>query len=271
MPWRRSAVLVVAIVLAASISTSVFAQSASNAIRPNEVFAGMVNGQLSNAVIYVVCPGPARLGQLGHPISGQTLGTESPPPSAALTGNTGSRGRFIRALLVSPVPTSSTTSTVVFSKYGTEPIPTTLDLPCSGTGSVIFVPQPTSKTAHSATVEVTYENLAVTPTHQSYEAPNPTHTITVTWADNGKSYELHKGYKLDVQLSQPSGLIWTEPASSKRAVLKRTGGSSGATATATFVAAHKGTAQVMATGSPNCTQTCPEYLLLFQVTVSVVT
>jgi hypothetical protein len=47
--------------------------------------------------------------------------------------------------------------TVSFDRFGhAKPIPTTLMMPCSGTGSVVFSPDPTSATAHSATVSVQY-------------------------------------------------------------------------------------------------------------------
>ena len=95
-------------------------------------------------------------------------------------------------------------------------------------------------------------------------------TIMVTEADNGHRYHLHKGDGLDVQLSGPSSLIWTEPTSSNQAVLQRTGGSSGATATGTFVAIAKGKVQVTADGSPNCSGACPMLILQFQISVSVV-
>ena len=81
----------------------------------------------------------------------------------------------------------------------------------------------------------------------------------------------HKGDHLDVQLSVPSGFIWTEPASSDQSVLHRTGGSSGSTATGTFVAKSKGKVEVTAIGKPKCSASpCPALLLLFQVNVSVV-
>jgi hypothetical protein len=95
-------------------------------------------------------------------------------------------------------------------------------------------------------------------------------TIMVTEADNGHRYHLHKGDGLDVQLSGPSSsVIWTEPASSNQAVLQRTGGSSGATATGTFKAIAKGKVQVTATGTFTCTPPCPGPIMLFEVTVSV--
>jgi hypothetical protein len=40
-------------------------------------------------------------------------------------------------------------------------IPTGIELPCYGTGKVAFVPQPTSPTARTAYVTVTYESIGV--------------------------------------------------------------------------------------------------------------
>ena len=53
-------------------------------------------------------------------------------------------------------------------------------------------------------------------------------TITVTQADSGRSYALHPGDRMVVQLSGPSNYTWTEPTSSDKAVLQSTGASSGA-------------------------------------------
>lgn len=50
-----------------------------------------------------------------------------------------------------------------FTAYGiAKPIPTSLSLPCSGTGHVTFVPLPQSPpTSRSASVAVKYVNVAV--------------------------------------------------------------------------------------------------------------
>ena len=95
-------------------------------------------------------------------------------------------------------------------------------------------------------------------------------TITVTEQDNGHSYRLQEGGTLVVDLSGPSQMNWTEPESSAATVLERTSGSSGTSATAKFDALSKGKAQVSATGTPVCSKACPQFLLLFRITVSVV-
>jgi hypothetical protein len=128
------------------------AQTISTRLHPNEGFVGLVNGD----VIKVACPGPT--GQNGHPLAGQTLGLMVPVDPFPAAGNTGSRGRMVVAQFG-----TSTKPTVTFTHYGTEPIPTSLVVPCSGTTTVVFTPQPTSSTAHSFSLTVSYGNVAVTP------------------------------------------------------------------------------------------------------------
>jgi hypothetical protein len=113
----------------------------------------------------------------------------------------------------------------------------------------------------------------VPPPTTSPPGPGP-HTITVTEADSGKSYTLHRGDHMVVQLSG-SSLDWTEPASSNDAVLHRTSGSVGAdgSAQATFSANAKGQADVTSTGDPPCRKSTPPCMapsMLFQVSVTVV-
>jgi hypothetical protein len=95
--------------------------------------------------------------------------------------------------------------------------------------------------------------------------------ITVTQADSGRHYSLHKGARLFVQLTGPANYTWSEPASSNGAVLERTAGSSGTIATATFVATSTGQVRVSAVDNPNCYPQCLPPSRLFDFTVSVVT
>jgi len=97
-----------------------------------------------------------------------------------------------------------------------------------------------------------------------------TKTITVTEADEGHHYTLHRGDSLVVELSGLD-LTWTEPSSSNQAVLERTSGSSGTTAKATLLAASSGNATVNAMGYPNCSPLggCPQYILEFMVNITV--
>jgi hypothetical protein len=95
-------------------------------------------------------------------------------------------------------------------------------------------------------------------------------SITVTQADNGRTYSLHKDADLFIQLIGPAPYTWSEPVSSDGTVLKRSMGSSGNIATATFVAKLTGQVRVTAVGNPSCYPQCLAPSRLFVVTVSVV-
>ena len=152
-------------VAAVALSATVLGISASAAvvdpapIGPNQWFTGQVNGTSSNAVIKVVCPGPATPGQTGHPVSGQTVDVlPATGPATTGTGYTGETADHITVDFGTPATTGPTTLT----DYAVQaPIPTTIALPCSGTGTVAFIPAPTSPTAMTTTLTVTYLNIAV--------------------------------------------------------------------------------------------------------------
>jgi hypothetical protein len=136
------------------------AQPAPVAVGPNQSFVGLVNGHPGKATIEVVCPGPLRVNQHGYALPGQTLGVESPSPVAL--GYTGTRADSIVAQFLTPSTTAAGT-TVTFTDYGNQPLPTTVLLPCDGSSTVVFVPRPTSATARSSRVTVTLEPTCDTP------------------------------------------------------------------------------------------------------------
>jgi hypothetical protein len=155
------------VVLCSAVASLAFgavagAQPASVKIAPHQTFIGSVNGEEVSSSVDVVCPGPMRVGQTGHPAAGQTIGVSTPAPPIAGTGNTGSRGRSIIAQFITP-STATAVPAVTFSKYGTLPIPTTGMLPCSGSGAVVFSPLPTSHTARSGKVSVSYVATCTNP------------------------------------------------------------------------------------------------------------
>ncbi|QMU69676.1 hypothetical protein [Streptacidiphilus sp. P02-A3a] len=126
-------------------------------IGPNQVFAGQVNGVADNAPIRTDCLGPITLGETGHPLAGQYVEAVPAPASSATAGYTGSAGQLLQVSLTAPV--SSTLSTLIGtlnSYYVQLPVPTSLTVPCSGTGVVAFTPTPGSPTARSATVTVDF-------------------------------------------------------------------------------------------------------------------
>lgn len=128
-------------------------------IGPNQLFIALVNGKTADAVITVVCPFPPSTAELGSPLPGQYVEVEPEVAgTAAPFGYTGSAADSIAAVFG---PTSAASGSVLIHDYFVKvPIPTTLKLPCSGSGVVSFDPIPGSPTARSATVTVTYGNVA---------------------------------------------------------------------------------------------------------------
>jgi hypothetical protein len=122
-------------------------------IGPNEYFRGFINNHPpGKAVITVICPGPVNT---GHPAAGQTIEVKTAQPTSTFdTGFTGSAGTKITAALA---PASTTTILVSFTSFFVpKKIPTSITVPCSGTGKVVFRPAPTSPTAKSAVLPVTF-------------------------------------------------------------------------------------------------------------------
>jgi hypothetical protein len=135
-------------------------------VGPRQYFEGMVNSQAgigAPVAIKMACFGPVRPGEKGHPIAGQTV--EVMRPLVIVVGHSGYTGKSATSIVAffgpppptpSPVPASA--NTVTFQKYGVKKlIPTSLLLPCSGTGTVSFVPIPQSPpSSRDATVPVSY-------------------------------------------------------------------------------------------------------------------
>ncbi|HEV2344249.1 MAG TPA: hypothetical protein VGS97_09165 [Actinocrinis sp.] len=128
-------------------------------IGPNTPFIALVNGKTADAVIAVVCPFPPTPGELGAPLSGQYVEVE--PEVVTPTGTFGFTGSAANSIDAVFTPASALSEAIVIKDWFVQvPIPTTLRLPCSGSGVVSFDPMPTSNTAHSYTVTVTYGNVA---------------------------------------------------------------------------------------------------------------
>ena len=130
-------------------------------VGPKQYFTGVINGKDGNTVIPIVirmaCFGPILPGETGHPMAGQTLAVHQlfpPTPTGSLgyTGNDAEIGVFFGA-----PPPAAATSTPVFTHYDrTKPLPTSLTLPCAGTGTVFFAPIPVIPPSRSATVPVRF-------------------------------------------------------------------------------------------------------------------
>ena len=126
------------------------------AVNPGYAFPGGV------PIIKVICPGPVVTGETGHPLSGQYIEAYRllPPVTASGVGYTGSAADQIDALFTGP-SAATVNPPVVIKAFDVEvAIPTTLNLPCGGSGTVSFVPVPTSATARGVAVQVEYANIA---------------------------------------------------------------------------------------------------------------
>jgi hypothetical protein len=122
----------------------------------NQDFSGYVNGHPPGAVVIrVACAVGATT---GHPLGDQPVEVKPvAASSAADVGFTGSKGDKITASL-SPA-TAATIIASFTSYYVKKDIPTSINVPCSGTGTMLFVPSPTSKTAKTAKLTVTFGNV----------------------------------------------------------------------------------------------------------------
>jgi hypothetical protein len=116
-------------------------------------------------VIDVACSGPVSAGEKGHPRPGQTLAVRDlgKVPSPVVTGNVGFMGPAGHeiGIFFGPLPpvgsASAASGPVIFTRYGVpKAIPTSVVLPCSGSGSVPFVPIPVVGGSHDAVVSVTF-------------------------------------------------------------------------------------------------------------------
>jgi hypothetical protein len=159
---RRRYVVPAALALIATVAPSAAAVQDPIPVGPNAYFTAQVNGVSAQAVIKVVCPGPVSSTSTGHPISGQTLEVfRLLPPTTVTVGYTGSAAHQIDAIFSAPPSAAGNPPVVLSSFFAPVAIPTSLVLPCGGSGVVSFVPIPTSPTARGFAVTVVFENIAV--------------------------------------------------------------------------------------------------------------
>jgi hypothetical protein len=103
----------------------------------------------------MACFGPIVPGQTGHPLAGQTVkALPVTSPTSTTVGYTGTAATSIAVTFTTPVLSGNP---IVLHDWAiSAPIPTTLILPCSGSGVATFTPVPTSPTARPATVAIAY-------------------------------------------------------------------------------------------------------------------
>ena len=173
---RRLPTLVGLAVAASSLAVWTTAASAASPVGPKQVFVGLINGKFANAEIRVSCTGPIYPGETGHVLPGQSVEVLPAPSTGSTAGYTGTKARDIKLSIVRPVSSEAgPVSGVVLADYGVPvALPTSWSLPCSGRGVALFLPEPTSKTARSATVGVSFVSPGVTPSHI---VARPTHLM----------------------------------------------------------------------------------------------
>ncbi len=124
------------VALAVTVVAIATAPARAGSIGPNQHFSGLVNGKRSSAVVTTVCAGPAA-GRTGRVAGGQTLSV------VRGRGRHGDTGPFT-AIYAWFVPQSGGTTTTAptqlkFESYRTpQAIPTSIHVPCDGTGEVEF-------------------------------------------------------------------------------------------------------------------------------------
>ncbi|WP_055587879.1 hypothetical protein [Peterkaempfera griseoplana] len=124
-------------------------------IGPRQTFVGEVNGTSKGATVQMGCFGPIVPGATGHPLAGQSV--DVLPASLSTTADVGYTGSAGTQVNVSFGEAVSVSLPVVLRAYAVKAeIPTSLVLPCYGSGKVVFTPQPTSADARSSTVVVDY-------------------------------------------------------------------------------------------------------------------
>jgi hypothetical protein len=127
-------------------------------IEPNQTFSGYIDNSPPGAVVIkVFCPMGATT---GHPVGHQPVEVKPVPASTTTdTGFTGSKGKKITASLA-PSAASNINLGTFTSYYVKKNISTKITVPCSGSGTAVFTPAPNSKTAKSASLPVTFGNIA---------------------------------------------------------------------------------------------------------------
>src|SRR5438876_153449 len=83
---RLATATLTAVALLGGVGALVTTGSAA-VVKPDQHFIGTVNGDHVNAVVYLVCPGPAQPGQTRHPAGGQYVATILVATGSGYTGD----------------------------------------------------------------------------------------------------------------------------------------------------------------------------------------
>jgi hypothetical protein len=147
-----------ALIAVGTLATASPAQAV--AVGPQQYFVGQVFGATKQSVIDVACAGPATT---GHPVAGQTVEVALIlPPVTTTAGYTGTQAVEIDAALIYPSgPVLVKTPIATFTQYFLKlPIPTSITVPCGGSGVMSFSPYPLDS-GKPSDVSVTFQSLGV--------------------------------------------------------------------------------------------------------------
>jgi hypothetical protein len=163
---RVLAIMTVGVVmLSATAALAASTPPGQGKIGHNQIFVGLVNGKSGinrPAQVLVACPGPIVPGEMTHPLAHQPLEVDQPEVIETNFGYTGPFATHISAFLGIPPTAGDTGGIATFTRYGKAvPIPTTLDVPCSGSGFITFLPLPRDPgTSRAYVVPIDYVNIA---------------------------------------------------------------------------------------------------------------
>jgi hypothetical protein len=134
--------------------TATPAAAAADPVGPKQAYFGLVNGRTGTSAIRVACLSTSPVGGIGRALPGQTVGAQRVWTVPTQPGYTGSAAREIIAFFS---PSASNAASVSITDFTVAvAIPTTILLPCSGTGDVTFTARPTSPTARDTRVKVIF-------------------------------------------------------------------------------------------------------------------
>jgi hypothetical protein len=156
--WRIAFSSVLSLAIAGAVAAASPAQAAQ--VGPGQYFTGQVFGATAQSVIEVACAGPA---STGHPVAGQTVEVaELLPPVSTQAGYTGDQAVEIDTTLIySTGPALVQVPIATFTQYFLKlPIPTSITVPCGGTGVMNFSPYPLDSGTPSK-VSVKFQSLGV--------------------------------------------------------------------------------------------------------------
>jgi hypothetical protein len=161
----RRATAVLVLVALVSLAGALPAGAATR-VRPKQYFTGVINGTNGNTAnpitIQMACFGPLTPGETGHPMSGQTVAVHQlfPPSDVGSIGRTGHDAKievFFNAVPPGRARARGAAGSVVFTRYDkTKTLPTSVTLPCAGTGTVWFTPIAVVPPSRSASVPVQF-------------------------------------------------------------------------------------------------------------------